>query len=120
MVRSRERIKKYGEVFTPPELIQEMLDKIPDGAVENPTKTVIDPACGDGNFLVEVLRMRLAANQPVTQSLATIFGVEIQCDNVEECRQRLLDIAGDTPLHRRIVSKNIVCANTFEYDMSFL
>lgn len=120
MAKSRERIKKYGEVFTPPELVREMLEKMPDGVVTDPTKTCIDPSCGDGNFLVEILKARLAAHQPVTQSLATIFGVEIQCDNVEECRQRLLEIAGDTPLHRKIVRKNIVCANTLEYDMSFL
>ena len=91
MVKSKERIKKYGEVFTPPELVGEILDKLPEDTILDPKKTVLDPSCGNGNFLVEVMKMRLEAGLHPTQSLATIFGVEIQQDNVEECRDRLLN-----------------------------
>jgi 23S rRNA G2445 N2-methylase RlmL len=96
-----------------------MFNKVPEDTILNPKKTILDPSCGNGNFLVEALRMRLDADLPPTQSLATIFGVELQQDNVEECRERLLSLAGDTSLHRKIVNKNIVCEDALAYDYDF-
>ena len=119
MAKSKERIKKYGEVFTPPELVKEILNKLPEGSILNPKKTICDPSCGNGNFLVEALRMRLDEGLSPTQSLATIFGVELQKDNAEECRERLLGLAGDTSLHRKIVNKNIVCEDALAYEYDF-
>lgn len=115
--RSDERIKQTGEVFTPAPLVNEMLDRFPNEVWVNPEKTFLDPSCGDGNFLVEVVRRKIAHGSTPTQALNTTYGVELMPDNVAACRYRLLEIAGDTDEHRRIVEHNIACANalTFNY-----
>jgi hypothetical protein len=51
--------------------------------------------------------------------LETVYGVDIMQDNVDECRQRLLAIAGNTERNRAIVERNIVCADGLTYDYSF-
>ena len=89
-----EAIKDRGEVFTPTELVNEMLDKL---EVYNPTyfkdpkKTCIDPAAGTGNMLIEVLKRKLQNHHNPVQALNTLYGAEIMRDNVAECRLRLLD-----------------------------
>lgn len=113
--RSKERIKKTGEIFTPPELVNELLDKLPTELWNIADKTFIDPACGDGNFLVEVIRRKINGGSTPTQALSTTYGVELMADNVAECQRRLLKIAGDTPEHRSIVQHHIVCANTLTF-----
>lgn len=119
MTRNKERVKQHGEVFTPLPLVDEILDKLPSELFEDPEKTFLDPSCGNGNFLVRVLQRKLDNGSKPTEALMTIYGVEIQQDNVEECRQRLLEIAGDTKKHRLIVKHNIVCAdalNGWDYE----
>lgn len=115
--RTQERIDQTGEVFTPVELVNQMLDRLPSHLWTDPTKTFLDNSCGDGNFLVEVVRRKIANGSTPTQALQTTYGVELMADNVKLCRKRLLDIAGDTPEHRAIVHHNIVChdALTFDY-----
>lgn len=114
--RSDERIKQTGEVFTPAPLVNELLDRIPREVWSNPEKTFLDPACGDGNFLVEVLRRKIAHGSSPTQALSTTYGVELMPDNAEACRHRLLEIAGDTPEHQEIVTRNIACADALAFD----
>jgi type I restriction-modification system DNA methylase subunit len=53
--REQARVKATGEVFTPTSLVQEILDKLPNSYFTDKTKTVLDPSCGDGQFLGEVL-----------------------------------------------------------------
>lgn len=109
-------VKESGEVFTPPELVIEILKQLPD-QVWHEGKTYLDPTAGDGNFLAAVLiiKMELGHKNP----LSTIYGVDIMQDNVDECRQRLLDIAGDTEENRKIVKNNIRCEDGLKYDYSF-
>jgi len=57
--RRSERKKQTAEVFTPPKLVSDMLDKLPDTVWED-GKTFCDPACGDGNFLIQVLWRKIA------------------------------------------------------------
>lgn len=115
--RSSERIKRTGEVFTPLELVDEILDKLPPELFTDPTKTFLDPACGDGNFLVRVLQRKIDNGSTPTQALKTTYGVDIMDDNIRRCKQRLLEIAGDTKSHRKIVDRNIVCADSLnEWD----
>lgn len=108
MTRTTERIRRTCEIFTPPSLVNEMLDKLPPEAWE-PAKTYCDPACGDGNFLVEVLKRKLALGQ--NDALQFIYGVDIMLDNIFECRARLLEIAGDTFENRQAVYRNIFWAD---------
>ena len=114
--RSQERIYENGEVFTPTELVQEILDKIPTEIFIDPNKTYLDPSCGDGQFLGEVLIRKVENGIDFEQALSTIYGVDLMQDNVDLCRERLL--CGQEHL-RPIVEKNIVCADALRYHYRF-
>lgn len=116
LVKHPDRVKQLGEVFTPTELVLEILDQLPDQVWED-GKTYLDPTAGNGQFLAAVLiiKMELGHKNP----LSTIYGVDIMQDNVDECRQRLIDIAGDTPENWDIVRNNIRCEDGLKYDYSF-
>lgn len=115
--RDKERIKQTGEVMTPLPLVDEILDKLPLDVFTNPKKTFLDPSCGDGNFLVRVVQRKIDNGSSPTQALKTTYGVDLMSDNIKHCKQRLLDITGNTKAHRKIVNHNIVCANSLtEWD----
>lgn len=116
LTRSTERIKELGEVFTPTKLVLEILSQLPLEAWEE-GKTYLDPTCGNGQFLAAVLIIKQSLGH--RNPLATIYGVDIMQDNVDECRQRLINIAGDTPENWAIVRNNIRCENGLTYDYSF-
>lgn len=114
--RTQQRIKATGEVFTPTELVQEMLDQLPPELFTDPTKTFLDNSCGDGQFLGEVLIRKMENGSTFEQALSTIYGVDLMPDNVEECRKRLLCGRDDL---EHIVRTNIVCHDALTYDYSF-
>lgn len=90
IVRTKERIKETGECFTPPELVNEVLDKLPSAVWTDPSKTWLDPAAGDGNFLVEVRRRLLEAGGDEVHVLEhQLFAAELMRDNVERLQKRL-------------------------------
>lgn len=72
--KAKSRTKITGEVFTPTRLVEEMLDKLPIDVFVNLDKTFIDPACGNGQFLIAVAHRR--------KCIANIFGVDLMVDNV--------------------------------------
>lgn len=102
-VTSRQRVIDHGEVFTPGKLVNDMLDLVAHEC-ERIDSRFLEPACGDGNFLAEVLRRRLAVvnqkrfrninlwEQDALLSLACLYGIELLHDNVVMCRERLLAI----------------------------
>jgi len=114
--RDNLRIKSSAEVFTPTSLVQIYLDKLPKEVFTDPSKTSLDPSCGDGQFLGEVLIRKVENGIEFEQALSTIYGVDIMQDNVDLCRERLL--CGQEHL-RPIVEKNIVCADAMEYHFRF-
>lgn len=114
--RDCNRVKETGEIFTPTPLVQEILYKIQPENFSDPTKTFLDPSCGDGQFLSEVLIRKMENGSSFEQALSTIYGVDLMQDNVDLCRDRLL--CGQEEL-RHIVEKNIVCADVLNYDFSF-
>lgn len=109
IVKSTERVRDLGEVFTPTATVREMLDLLPASVWEvHPAPTFLEPACGDGNFLVEVLQRKLrrvadrhrdgtlpagstaeAAQFHSLEALASIYAIDISIDN----------IVGGTPGH---------------------
>ena len=84
----KERIRKYGEVFTPHHVVADMCDmreKESPGAFE-PATTYLEPTCGDGAFVLEILRRKFARcriRKEYTVSLMSIYAMEIQPDNVQ-------------------------------------
>jgi type I restriction-modification system DNA methylase subunit len=87
--RMSERIKASGEVFTPTKLVCEILQQLPIEEFR-PGKTVLDPACGDGQFLVPVKHLKMYQfNMSEQDALKDIYGVDIMRDNVDLCKARL-------------------------------
>jgi hypothetical protein len=114
--RELARVKSTGEVFTPTPLVQKMLDQFEPEMFADPDKTFLDPSCGDGQFLSEVLIRKLESGIDFEQALSTIYGVDLMPDNVRLCQDRLL--CGREDL-RHIVEQNIVCHDGLEYHYRF-
>ena len=87
--RMTDRVKETGEVFTPTDLVIKIIQSVPTDSFE-PGKTVLDPACGDGQFLVVVKWFKvLRFDMSEKESLEDIYGVDIMRDNVDLCKIRL-------------------------------
>jgi SAM-dependent methyltransferase len=105
-IKSKKRVADHGEVFTAEREVNAMLDLVKQ-ETERIDSRFLEPACGNGNFLAEVLRRKLAvvANHYAKSQLeweyyavlavSSIYGVDILQDNVDECRERLLAIFND-------------------------
>ena len=89
--KRRQRRKQTAEDFTPSWLVEQMLDKLPK-STWNEGKTFLDPACGHGNMLVQVLQRKLDAGHDPLSALQSVYGTDIMSDNVKECRLRLLAV----------------------------
>lgn len=111
----RRRVKQYGEVFTPPELVEEMLDKFPDEIWDASDKTWLDNSCGNGNFLVAVRDRLLQRGHSLENALSRIYGVDIQQWCVDECRERM----DPDNAYPDIMERNIVCADALKYHYRF-
>lgn len=106
LIKSKKRVADHGEVFTPAWMVEAMLDLVKDES-ERIDSRFLEPACGSGNFLVNVLQRKLAAVElKYSQSdfekrhyallgLMCIYGIELLPDNIAECRTNLLDILAD-------------------------
>ena len=114
--RECNRVKATGEVFTPTPLVEEILDKMDPTLFTDPTRTFLDPAGGDGQFLASVLYRKLENGIDFETALSTLYSVDLMEDNVELCRERLL--CGREDL-RWIVDKNIVQADGLRYHYRF-
>jgi len=102
-VKSKKRVADHGEVFTSEREVNAMLDLVKQ-ETDRIDSRFLEPACGNGNFLAEVLRRKLAvveARYKKSQleferyaviAISSIYGIDILEDNVEECRGRLFDI----------------------------
>jgi hypothetical protein len=120
--RRNERRKLTGECFTPSYLVSEICDKLEKYSPESFTNTglsFLDPSCGDGNILIQVLKRKLKYATPI-QALSSIFGCDIMKDNIDECRLRLLKVLITnnitiTKEHVKIVVRNIVCTPLDKY-----
>jgi 2-polyprenyl-3-methyl-5-hydroxy-6-metoxy-1,4-benzoquinol methylase len=87
--RTAERVKNSGEVFTPSPLVVEMMSRLPIASF-SPGLKVLDPACGDGQFLVAAKWVKiLAHSMSEAAALEDLYGVDIMRDNVRLCRARL-------------------------------
>ncbi|MBE7489307.1 N-6 DNA methylase [bacterium] len=102
-IKSRQRVADHGEVFTPPWLVEAMLDLV-KGETERIDSRFLEPACGSGNFLVRILQRKLAAvelkfgksdferRQYALLALMCTYGIELLEDNIAECRANMLEV----------------------------
>lgn len=97
-IKSRERVRDAGEVFTQPREVKAMCD-LCEPLISEIDKKVLEPACGNGNFLVEILDRKLQKTKKnkykILIALSNIYGVDIAQDNLEEARVRMKNIVLD-------------------------
>lgn len=80
-----ERVRKYGEVFTPQWIVDKMCDDLPEDAFE-PERTFLEPACGEGVFVCEILRRKFSSckrREDFSTALASVYAMDIQQRNVD-------------------------------------
>jgi len=135
-VKSKKRVADHGEVFTAEREINAMLDLVRQ-ETERIDSRFLEPACGDGNFLAEILRRKLDVvkkkyrRSPIDYeknsilAASSIYGVDILIDNVKICRERMFDIWDSEykkvckkevnddcrKTARFIFERNIICGN---------
>lgn len=102
-IKSKTRVANHGEVFTNKREVNAMLDLVKDES-ERIDSRFLEPACGDGNFLSEILNRKLASVKSKYSkshsdyerysivALMSIYGVELLPDNVDQCTDRLYKI----------------------------
>lgn len=101
LTRSKERVRDLAEVFTPDWIVRNMLDLVGD-VTHLPETTFLEPSCGNGNFLIQILDRKLAtvfgrhkrpgdAEHHILRSVMSIYAVDIDGTNVSDSRARLLD-----------------------------
>lgn len=87
--RTKERVDKTGEVFTPPELIEHMLKDIEEEIFKDPNSTFIDPSAGDGNFLIALKNKLSVYHTEYHVRDQMLYAVELMEDNHKEMCERL-------------------------------
>ena len=106
LVKSKQRVADHGEVFTPAWMVEAMLDLVKE-ETERIDARFLEPACGSGNFIVQILRRKLAAVEMkygksdferrhfALYGLMCIYGIELLADNIAECRANVLELLAD-------------------------
>ena len=139
-IKSRDRVVDHGEVFTAEREVKAMCDLVKD-ETERIDSRFLEPACGDGNFLKEILIRKLEIVKSKYRksaydwerysllALGSMYGVELLKDNCEICRKRLFEIwdkeykkvckkecNDDTRASAKfILERNIICGNALSY-----
>lgn len=125
-IKSKQRVEDHGEVFTSHKEVSAMLDLVKQ-ETDRIESRFLEPACGTGNFLIEVLRRKLNVvegrykkskleyERYAVLAISSIYGVDIQEDNVFQCRQRLFDYFDDcyTTLYGKECSDD--CRNSVKF-----
>lgn len=135
-VKSRERVAEHGEVFTAEREVKAMCDLV-DQETQRIDSRFLEPACGDGNFLAEILTRKLSIvtkkykrssydwERNSLLALGSMYGVDIMLDNCEICRDRLFQLwdkeykkackkecnEETRDAAKFILARNIVCGN---------
>ena len=108
--RSDERINETGEVFTPEELCDQMVNEIPESLIKDEKSTFLDNSAGSGNFILALQRRLLKYHSLQHINDHMLYAVELMEDNHAELCKRV-GVSVNHP--------HFVCANALEYDYSF-
>lgn len=122
LIKSKERVKELGEVYTPDNLVSDMVDQI-DPKFWSVNKTFFEPSCGNGNFLVKILEIKIDKTNDILGSLNSIYGIDIMNDNIIEAKTRMLKVCVEKGLNLEdaeeavnILKNNIVVGNTLDIE----
>lgn len=121
LIKSNERKRSFGEVYTPSWLVKDMCDMLQEDVWNDIHKTFLEPACGNGNFLVEILCRKFKLCKNASDGfieLSSIYGIDIQEDNVQESIQRMYSMFverfGESNEALEILKRNIICADSLK------
>lgn len=128
MIKTKDRVRDHGEVFTPQWLVKDMCDLV-DSEIRDINKKILQPSCGNGNFIMQLLKRRLEIKDLnkdyILASIKTLYGVDILEDNIKETKQRVLDyinehIEIDEQFKLKIMQildSNIICTDWIKDDV---
>lgn len=119
IIEDRTKVKEQGQVYTPKALVDKTLEDLElfrSDAFSNPAYTFCDSMCGNGKFLMSILEKKIANGIDKKMALKTIYGVELDPESVNECKDNLI---GNDKNLKHIVEKNIVCADALRYHYRF-
>lgn len=120
-IKSKQRVKEFAEVFTAQREVKAMCDLIPQEMYSDVAKTFLEPAVGQGVFLIEILKRKFPyckSEKDGLKALNSVYGVDIQADNVAECRTRLVELYKENfpnannfavSMALAIANNNIIC-----------
>lgn len=97
LIKSKDRVKKYGEVFTPQRVVEEMCNNLPNDAWK-PETTFLEPTCGEGVFVVEILKRkfkRCKTRKDFSIALNSVYAMDIQADNVDITIKNVIALCKD-------------------------
>lgn len=125
-IKSKTRVKERGEVFTAEREVKAMCDLIPEEVWRDINAMFLEPACGNGNFLVEIFERKLKYckdEKDGLKALASIVGIDIMEDNCFESRVRLMTMycksfpkasEASLLLASGILQNNIICGDSLK------
>lgn len=125
-IKSKARVKKFAEVFTNEREVKAMCDLIPQEIWQDITKTFLEPTCGNGAFLKEIFARKLKyckTEKDGLKALNSIYGIDIQQDNVDESKELLLKMYYDrfpyannivVAMAVAIIRKRIICGDSLK------
>ena len=138
-VKSRKRVEEHGEVFTAQREVKAMCSLV-TSEIRREASTFFEPACGNGNFLIEILSRKLMSVRKKTHgdeheyelksliALGSLYGIDIMADNVRQCRSRLYELWNHRymlacahcsdrirKMARNILEMNIICGNSLTF-----
>lgn len=119
-IKSKDRVQKHGEVFTAEREVKAMCDLLPPEMFE-PEKTFLEPTCGEGVFIIEILKRKFAnckKRKDYTIALQSIYGMELQADNVDICIKNIIDLCNKyfnpTKKEIQIINDHIIQADSLK------
>lgn len=124
LIVSRERVKKYAEVFTPDFIVKQMCDLFPHEIWQNIDSTFLEPCCGKGAFIKEILARKLELCKTIDEgfrAVKSIYAIDIQADNVVDTRALIVSMFVDKfpccdlltlSMLDNIIRHNVICGDS--------
>lgn len=120
-IKSKSRVRDFSEVFTNEREVKAMCDLIPPEVWKNIGSSFLEPCCGEGVFILEILKRKFAnckTRKDYTLALDSVYGMDIQADNVENCIQNIISLCEQnfkiTQAEKELVSEHIIQADSLK------
>ena len=122
-IKSKERVRNFAEVFTAQREVNAMCNLIPDEMYSDLTRTFLEPACGEGVFILEILRRKFKyckCRKDYKTALLSVYGMDIQADNVQITIDNIIGLCAEeyglklTKEEIKIINQHIILADSLK------